>query len=307
MALASSLNIPAVQVLTLLGVPRFAEMLRQAGITLPKEASTYGLSMALGAPAVSLWELVNGYRTLANGGQWSPLLLVPQQEGVLERQVFSDGASFIVADMLSDRESRAETFGLENALATRFWSAAKTGTSRDMTDNWCVGFTQRYTVGVWVGNFSGEPMWNVTGISGAAPVWMEVMGLLAERYGAASAGAPKPPTEQVVRGVGESSEWYLQGTEPAPLDAVRASAFVSRITYPVEGMVVALDPEVSEDRQRVRLRSSQPSSASFFVVDGEQLGASDVPRWWRVSRGAHRVELQGADGSVFDAVSFVVR
>ena len=61
-------------------------------------------------------------------------------------------------DILADRESRSPTFGLENPLATRFWTAVKTGTSKEMRDNWCVGYSRRYTVGVWVGNFAGEPM-----------------------------------------------------------------------------------------------------------------------------------------------------
>ncbi len=65
--------------------------------------------------------------------------------------------------------ARARTFGTDSVLATRFWSAVKTGTSKDMRDNWAVGYSQRYTVGVWVGNASGAPMWDVSGTSGAAP------------------------------------------------------------------------------------------------------------------------------------------
>ena len=70
-----------------------------------------------------------------------------------ERRVFPANAAFIVADMLSDRAARVPTFGLDNHLNTPFWSAVKTGTSKDMRDNWCVGFSDRYTVAVWVGNF----------------------------------------------------------------------------------------------------------------------------------------------------------
>ena len=303
-ALASSLNIPAVQVATWVGVAPFAEVLRGVGFNLGKTPVMYGYSMALGTPAVSLWELVAGYRAIAQGGAWSALRLLPGVESSPERLVFSAGASFILADMLSDRQSRAETFGLENPLSTRFWSASKTGTSRDMTDNWCIGFTRRYTVGVWVGNFSGEPMWNVTGITGAAPVWVEVMNLLAARYAGASLGAPVPPTDEVVEIAGE---WYLKGTEPAPLADQWASAISSRITYPVDSMVVALDPEVAESRQRIRLQSSQPSPETFYVVDGVRMGATASPVWWNVARGTHRLELQYHDGRVLDSVSFVVR
>ena len=78
----------------------------------------------------------------------------------------------MISDVLSDRASRSTTFGLENSLATRYWSAVKTGTSKDMRDNWCVGYTDKFTVGVWVGNSSGAPMRDVTGITGAAPTWL---------------------------------------------------------------------------------------------------------------------------------------
>jgi len=85
-------------------------------------------------------------------------------------RVFGEGASHVIGDILSDRSARAATFGIDNPLATRVWSAAKTGTSKDMRDNWCIGYTSRYTVGVWVGNFSGAPMRDVSGVTGAAPV-----------------------------------------------------------------------------------------------------------------------------------------
>ena len=93
-------------------------------------------------------------------------------------RTLDQAAAWIVSDILSDRSARSLAFGLDNPLATRFWSAVKTGTSKDMRDNWCVGYSDRYTVGVWVGNFGGEPMRNVSGVSGAAPVWLAVMNAL---------------------------------------------------------------------------------------------------------------------------------
>jgi len=72
-----------------------------------------------------------------------------------------------VADILADNNARALTFGLDNVLAVNSWAAVKTGTSKDMRDNWCIGFSQRYTVGVWVGNYSGASMWDVSGVTGA--------------------------------------------------------------------------------------------------------------------------------------------
>jgi membrane carboxypeptidase/penicillin-binding protein PbpC len=106
------------------------------------------------------------YRTLANGGIWTPLRLTPgvpaPQNG---RRVYSEATTCLLSHILSDRDSRSVTFGLESPLATRFWSAVKTGTSQEMRDNWCIGYTRHYTVGVWVGNLSGEPMRHVSSAS----------------------------------------------------------------------------------------------------------------------------------------------
>ena len=83
-----------------------------------------------------------------------------------------------ISAILSDRGFRALTFGWDSLLATSYPSAVKTGTSKDMRDNWCVGYSTDYTVGVWVGNGSGDPMWAVSGVSGAAPIWRSVMDFL---------------------------------------------------------------------------------------------------------------------------------
>ncbi|MDD3845824.1 MAG: penicillin-binding protein 1C, partial [Syntrophorhabdaceae bacterium] len=175
-ALASSLNVPAVRTLLVAGLAPFVERLRELGFaSITEEPEFYGFSLALGSADVELYELVGAYLTLARGGRRGLMRLTfggPSPAGV---RVMDERASFIISQILSDRESRAVTFGLENPLATRFWTAVKTGTSKDMRDNWCIGFSRRYTVGVWVGNFSGEPMRNVSGMSGAAPIWLEVM------------------------------------------------------------------------------------------------------------------------------------
>src|SRR5690606_14687358 len=112
--------------------------------------------------------------------------------------------------------ARAITFGLENPLATRVWSAVKTGTSKDMRDNWCVGFTSRYTVGVWVGNFSGAPMHDVSGVSGAAPIWRDLVHRL---HRDTPSVRPAPPPDLVRAGVSfdppvetARQEWFLSGT-----------------------------------------------------------------------------------------------
>ncbi len=177
-ALAASLNVPAVRTLTLVGIDPLIGRLRAAGFdSLRQDADYYGYSLALGSAEVTLWELAEAYGVLAAGGIRRPPTLVP---GPAEpgRRILDAGAAAIVTDILSDRLARSATFGLDNALAPRHWAAVKTGTSKDMRDNWCVGFTSRYTVAVWVGNFDGSPMWDVSGISGAAPLWLELVNAL---------------------------------------------------------------------------------------------------------------------------------
>src|SRR5690606_31209387 len=160
-ALASSLNVPAVQVLTALGEEEFVRRLRALGFTRLRNAEYYGPALALGSADIRLYDLVNAYRTLANQGIWSPVGMEPSPVARLHdpsaRPVFTPESTFLVSQILSDRESRSATFSLESPLSTPFWSAVKTGTSKDMRDNWCVGFSSEYTVGVWVGNFTGEP------------------------------------------------------------------------------------------------------------------------------------------------------
>jgi len=94
----------------------------------------YGYSLALGSAEVSLWQLTNAYRTLANGGMWSPLRL-ERSPKTAAKPVLDAGATWIVSSMLSDPLARSVTFGLENPLASRYWAAVKTGTSKDMRDN----------------------------------------------------------------------------------------------------------------------------------------------------------------------------
>ena len=178
-ALGASLNVPAVRTLMLVGTDPLVERLRSLGFRqITEDVDFYGYSLALGSAEVELWQLVNAYRTLANGGRASALSLVPRPDAVEHTQIMDPAAVWIVGDVLANRGARGLTFGLDNPLATRSWSAVKTGTSKDMRDNWCVGYSERYTVGVWVGNFGGEPMRNVSGVSGAAPVWLAVMNAL---------------------------------------------------------------------------------------------------------------------------------
>ena len=311
-ALASSLNVPAVRTIDLVGVDAFAETLRALGINgVVEDGDFYGAALALGSADVTLWDLTNAYRTLANGGVATSLTLDPQNAADVDsRRIYSREASFVVSDILADRAARSETFGLDNSLATRYWSAVKTGTSKDMRDNWCVGYTDRFTIGVWAGNASGAPMRDVSGITGAAPVWLEIADYLHDRYGSSS---PEPPSDLVSRQVSfansveaSRSEWFLPGTEPqearAALDGRGA-----RITSPADGTIVALDPDIPTDRQRMIFRDEPAPAHARWLLDGHPQGSADAPGIWAPIAGRHTLALIDSSGKTIDRVTFEVR
>jgi penicillin-binding protein 1C len=299
LALGSSLNVPAVRALELVGVEPLVRRLRVLGLGGLARADLYGPSLALGAADVSLFELAGAYRALARGGVAGGLRVLRDEARAPDARVFSDEAAFLVADVLSDRGSRSLTFGLESALGTRHWSAVKTGTSKDMRDNWCIGFSRRYTVGVWVGNGSGEPMWDVSGMDGAAPVWLELMNALHE---ADPGSAPEPPPG-LVRVAGE---WWSAGSEPAPGLHAQAPR-LARILSPAPDQRIALDPDIPRARERVLLEAEPRDADLHWSLDGESLGSAAAPLLWAPVRGRHELVLRDAGGRALDAVRFVVR
>ncbi|MBD1927695.1 penicillin-binding protein 1C [Trichocoleus sp. FACHB-90] len=178
LALANSLNVPAVRVLEKIGVQNFLNRLHQLGFEhLTQSPEYYGLGLILGSGEVSLWELARAYVTLARLGEATPLVTTFYQAGNLQKEGFQNRKSEweLITDILSDRYARATAFGVESVLALPFPAAVKTGTSSDFRDTWTVGFTTDYTVATWVGNFNGEPMRQVSGVTGAAPLWNRIM------------------------------------------------------------------------------------------------------------------------------------
>jgi penicillin-binding protein 1C len=308
-ALASSLNVPAVKTLKLVGVETLVENLHRLGFKDLKAPEFYGLSLALGSADIALWDLVNAYRTIANYGSWSPLRLIAGESADPGQRVISPEAAFLISDILSDRESRSLTFDLESPLSTRFWTAVKTGTSKDMRDNWCVGFSDRYTVGVWAGNFSGDPMWNVSGITGAAPVWIEIMNQLHSRE---SSRSPQPPPGLIRRFVDIPSisqskqEWFFKGTETTIVQRA-AGRIVPRIAYPTPGTIVALDPDIPREDQRLFFEAEPEGSSLEWILDGQSLGTAATLIPWAPRKGKHVLKVLDKFGKELDSVDFEVR
>jgi penicillin-binding protein 1C len=308
-ALASSLNVPAVRVLMLTGADDFVAKLKELGFSDMRDGEYYGFSLALGTLDVSLLELTNAYRTLANNGVAGSLTLLPRPGLRNGTRVFSREASFIVSDILEDRAARSLTFGYENPLATRFRAAAKTGTSKDMRDNWCVGYSSRYTVGVWIGNFSGSPMWNVSGVSGAAPIWHEIM---SELHRNAPPPPATPPAGLVARspatgkdGTGRE-EWFLKGTEPLSVEARPVSGARPRILYPPQNLIVALDPDIPALQQKLFFEAAAPGRKTGWVLNGAEIGGGDIMAW-SPAPGSYTLTLVDEHMGVLDEVRFVVR
>lgn len=314
-ALASSLNIPAVKVLSLIGVEPFVQKLRELGFNGLEEDDYYGHSIALGSADVSLYELVNAYRTLANRGVWNELRVTFDKKRS-HRRIFSVEAVFLITSILSDREARSATFSLENPLSTRFWSAVKTGTSKDMRDNWCIGYSQKYTVGVWVGNFSGEPMWNVTGVTGAAPVWLETMNYLHHNNPGVT---PKPPAGVIVKKIrfqenieSERDEWFIKGTEPIYLMTGETSVLqntipvMPHITYPPDGIIIAIDPDIPEERQMVFFKAEASNIKFIWILNNEKIGNMNTISWMP-KQGRYVLSLVDERNRITDSVKFEVR
>jgi penicillin-binding protein 1C len=329
-ALGASLNVPAVRTLVMVSPDAFQKQLKAVGLPLKESGDYYGYSLALGSSEVSLLSLTNAYRTLANGGRYSAPSLAKNPKPVF-RPALDARAAFIATDIIADPLARARTFGTDSVLATRFWTAVKTGTSKDMRDNWAMGFSQRYTVGVWVGNASGAPMWDVSGTSGAAPIWAAVMNYL---HKTERSRAPAPPPGLVQSRTQFSpqggtpleaarSEWFIQGTEQAvfavntaagdarPARASRSAKKAAaepdappRITAPASGTIIALDPDIPPRHQRISF--SAEGRGTRWLMDGKEFARGPQAQWlpWP---GRHVVQLVDAGGKVADEIKFEVR
>lgn len=207
-ALGSSLNISAVDVLARVGPDRLYGLLESLGLGgTAGGPGDYGLGLTLGAAEVRLIDLAAAYAALARGGVWMPPRVLIEAADPLgralpvppiapPRPVLDPLAAWWVTDILSDDGARARSFGRWGVLDMPWPVAVKTGTSSDWRDNWAVGVTRERTVGVWMGNFGGQPMGPVSGVTGAAPLLRDLFGALARR-GPLTAPPPPPGLEPV--------------------------------------------------------------------------------------------------------------
>lgn len=285
-ALGSSLNVPAVKVFKLLNDTTFYSKLQSLHFKKLEESEYYGPALALGVADVTLEDLIQGYRTLANGGVYSTLNFTLDDISATEK-VFSEESANQVTQIMMASENRALGFGLDSILSLP-GVAVKTGTSKDMRDNWTIGYNGRFTVGVWVGNFNGAPMWNVMGVTGAAPIWRNLMEYLDEKY---PSKEPLVPLEKLA-------------SKSRPEKFPKA-----RILYPQNGMVLALDPAIPKKNQRMPLIAEATGEGRIeWRINGIKKAASKEAGtfMWTPVLGKHRFELF-KNGQLSQSVEVLVK
>lgn len=220
-ALANSINIPAVKTLQRVGVGTMIDLAKKMGVTTWNSPERYGLSLTLGAAEVKMVDMATVYGTLANGGKrvdLAPLVKVSDSRGqvLFEKKnppaypVLDEGVAFIMSSILSDNSARSAAFGLNSPLNIPGVSV-KTGTTDRIKDNWTIGYTKDYVVSVWVGNNNGEPMSGIaSGITGAAPIWRNIMANLVVNKPAERVRLPINIVEKFCLG---RKEYFIKGTE----------------------------------------------------------------------------------------------
>jgi penicillin-binding protein 1C len=308
-ALADSLNVPAVRVLESTGVPAFLDRLHALGFAhLRRPAAYYGLGLTLGGGEVSLYELTRAYVTMARGGARADLVAVAPEGSGRASPPAGDSAWSLVTDILADKHARAAAFGVDSVLAPPFAAAVKTGTSSDFRDTWTVGFTRDYTVAVWVGNFDGRPMRHVSGVTGAGPLWNRIMLHLHESREPATFA---PPIGYVRRPVCADTglrpgrdcraivtEWLdrsdlvaYERTQPSPDRRARLA-----IAFPHDGDRFAVVPGAS---QRIAIDVVAASVGTTRVaVDGRPLLPRDGAFVWPLRIGQHEIVARvGSDSA----------
>ena len=184
-ALASSLNIPSVYIITRVGVKNFVEVLLDNGFySLKDQRTVFGSGLALGNAEISLYELVKGFAVFPRRGKKLKLSWRKSNrpnEFVEGERVYTEYTSLMICDILSDNPSRALGFGTTSRLKTTFPAMFKTGTSDQFGNIWALGATPDYTVGIWLGNFSGNTVIGRTGSSLPAVIVTQILNALTKK------------------------------------------------------------------------------------------------------------------------------
>jgi len=337
-ALAGSENVPAVAVLARIGTPSLLRLLRRAGFRdLTHTADYYGVGLTLGDAEVTLEQLVTAYAIFARGGiALKPAMLAgnpaTRQPG---NRLLSARTAFWITDILSDKHAREYAFGSGGSLDFPFPVAAKTGTSQAYHDNWTVGYTREVTVGVWVGNFDRDALRNSSGITGAAPIFHDVMLAAVKRAGGGRGTIVERPADLEAQPICalsgrrpsifcpaietewlpsdapvEFCSWHHPGRVVLPAEyrawepaagqpiAVRRETRGPRILNPPDGTTYLVDPTLRSEFQALQLKAT---ASVAWSVDGRPVGSE-----WPLRGGRHTITAVDSAGHR-DSVQITVR
>lgn len=272
-ALANSYNIPAVKVLAINGVPEMIAKAREMGITTFADVSRYGLSLTLGGGEVKMTEMATAFGVFANEGEkieLTPILKIEGANGkTLEefkekkgKNVLAREVAFLISSILSDNRARSAAFGANSGLNIKGKTVAvKTGTTDDKRDNWAIGYTPTYLVAAWVGNNDNTPMNPAitSGITGATPIWNEIMTFLLKDKRNEAFKVPSGVVGREICGTtgGQKTEgctggfeYFIAGTEPKENTFRKAKVWIDKTT----GQVVEPGSPNAEEREEVVLK-----------------------------------------------------
>lgn len=223
-ALANSINVPAVKILAKIGVPQMINLGKKMGITTWNNPENYGLAITLGSADVKMTDMAIVYGVLANQGKrvdLNPILkltdargnIIEEKEDLYSPQVLDPGIAFVISNILADNKARAMEFGLNSPLnIPKHYVSVKTGTSDNKRDNWTIGYTPNYVVATWVGNNDNSPMSQnlASGITGAAPIWHDIMVNLLSGSTSNKISVPHSVIQKDCIG---RKEYFIKGTE----------------------------------------------------------------------------------------------
>lgn len=256
-ALASSLNVPAVLTLQNIGMEDVIVLANQLGVKSLQEPQNYDLSLALGGGEMSLLDLSRAYTAFANEGDFSDTSLILDVRDVdgnilfsperpSKHKVVDPRVAWLISDILSDDSARATGFGINSVLKIDRTAAVKTGTTTNFHDNWTIGYTPDLLVGVWVGNSDHQSMHNVTGLTGAAPIWAETMRAILQGQPDKKFTQPHGLVQVEVCDLSgllptaacpyTRTEWFINGTQPQTFDTFYQQTDTGEVTLrlPVE-------------------------------------------------------------------------
>jgi len=286
-ALAQSRNIPALILLSKVGVNQAVEIMRGMGLaTLSRTPDRYGLPLALGGAEVTPMELAEAYATLARDGQYRPISLVQwQTSSVMSTPILRPAMCRQTLYCLADPERTKSIC----PPAARIAPAWKTGTSSGHRDAWCAAVTPHRTVVVWLGNPDGSGSDRLIGQETAAPLALRI--LAAEDSTEGVAGFAPPPGFAIASAVSTTA---IAETDPPSL----------QLLSPTQGQEIIEDPAVPAAHQRLPLRAKRlnddASAEIWWFIDGQCIGHgyASQPCWWLPTQGPHDVRAVDREGHV---------